>query len=200
MSGRTGQSARIQASSPHRAPTLCLLHLPWAFPSCCDDFALLHFVPELGYAQLRCIKSDFLTQDTCAEDASAQIPRTAVPELVMDFPGTEGTGVVGRGGGQTCWLWVKSRDCSSGHVSPDLPWLVRLTRGLGQGVAGPPRCGSRFGGSGSPGFPPLELASLRPPTPGVEGTAPLPAARRGSPCCGLSWGLLPVGPFVCGGS
>lgn len=59
VSSKTGQSAPIQASSPHRAPTLCLLLLPWAFPSWCGDFALLLFVPELGYAQLRCINLTF---------------------------------------------------------------------------------------------------------------------------------------------
>lgn len=81
----------------------------------------------------------FLSQVTSAEDAGAQILQTAVPELVMRFPGAWPT-LCRRGdtgGGQMCWLRVRSCDCSPKHASPDLPWLVRLTRGLRTGCCWP---------------------------------------------------------------
>lgn len=52
------------------------------------------------------------------------------------------------GGGQTCQLRARRHDCSPKHPSPDLPRLVRLTRGLRPGCCRP----SEARGAGSAGL------------------------------------------------
>ena len=79
----------------------------------------------------------------------------------------------GTGGGQTCRLRARRHDCRPKHPSPDLPRLVRLTRGLRPGCCQP----SEARGAGSAGLE--TLGSHR------RGLRPFGLPRRacwGQPC------------------